>query len=582
MSSNLEAALAYIKLGFRVFPVKPDKTPLTTHGLKDATQTQLGVKEYWGRWPNAGIGLVTDGYTVLDFDKKSGGLESKTRLEAEHEALPRTRAHQTGGGGLHLIYRNPNGAKVRNTVALAGYPGIDLRGNGGYIVAPPSLHQSGTRYEVVDDSEIAPVPAWLLELTTKKQAVQGETIPTGQPIAEGQRNATLASMAGSMRRRDMPQAAIEAALLQTNRERCQLPLPDTEVLSIAQSVSRYQPATQKTVQATKPEPQPRPPLIVISEVTAEIVKWLWSPYIPYGKLSLLEGDPGVGKSWVSLAIATAISRGMGLPGQTEVGHGPVLIASAEDGIADTIKPRLVSMGADESAIHAVDGLFTLDELGFTMLDDYVAETAPVLLIIDPLVAYLSGDLDINKANQVRFATARLAALAEKWGLAILAIRHLTKGGSSKAIYRGLGSIDFTAAARSVLMAGANSDDENDRGILHIKSNLAPMGQPVGYELRDGGFYWKQTCTLTYEAVTAIADKGPLDEAVDFLQDMLSTGETLATEVMSQARQAGIAEHTLRRAKEKLQVMLSRRGEPGVRGGGKSYWQLPKNEDLHGQ
>jgi hypothetical protein len=237
----LDAALAYIAQGFKVFPVKPDKKPLTEHGLKNATQLQIGVKEYWGKWPNAGIGLVTDGFVVMDFDPEHGGLESKTAIEMKYGQLPRTRIHRTGGGGLHYIYRNPNGTNIRNTVDLGGYQGVDLRANGGYIVAPPSLHESGARYAVIDDSEIAPAPVWLMGLTTKKQMIRAETIPEGQPILEGQRNATLTSLAGTMRRPGMSQEAIEAALLEVNRKQCQPPLSEDEVKAIAQSVSRYPP-----------------------------------------------------------------------------------------------------------------------------------------------------------------------------------------------------------------------------------------------------------------------------------------------------------------------------------------------------
>lgn len=133
MDDMIEAALSYIAQGFKVFPVESDKKPLTAHGLKDATQTQLGVHEYWTRWPDAGIALVTDGLMVLDFDAKNGGLESKAAMEAKYGSLPRTRTHRTGGGSEHWIYRNPNSANVRNTVTFAGYQGVDLRANGGNL-----------------------------------------------------------------------------------------------------------------------------------------------------------------------------------------------------------------------------------------------------------------------------------------------------------------------------------------------------------------------------------------------------------------------------------------------------------------
>lgn len=241
MSDMIEAALSYIAQGFKVFPVKPDKKPLTTHGLKDATQTQSGVREYWTHWPDAGIAWATDGLVVLDFDAKNGGLESKAAMGAKYGSLPRTRRHRTGGGGEHWIYRNPNGANVRNTVSFAGYKGVDLRANGGYIVVPPSRHESGTRYEVLDDSEIAPAPIWLIDLATKKRTRSQQTALESQMIPEGQRNAGLTSFAGTMRRSGMSQETIEAALLEVNRRQCSPPLPDDEVVRVARSVARYEP-----------------------------------------------------------------------------------------------------------------------------------------------------------------------------------------------------------------------------------------------------------------------------------------------------------------------------------------------------
>lgn len=241
MNDMVKVALLYIAQGFKVFPVKPDKKPLTQHGFKDATQTEAVVREYWTRWPDAGIALVTNGLIVLDFDAKNSGLESKTAMEKKYGSLPSTRTHRTGGGGEHWIYRNPNGADLRNTVALAEYRGVDLRANGGYIVAPPSLHQSGRRYEVLDDSEIAPAPIWLLDLVTKKRTRSQQTATDSQPIVEGQRNSALTSLAGTMRRRGMAQESIETALQDVNKRQCSPPLPDEEVTRIAQSVTRYEP-----------------------------------------------------------------------------------------------------------------------------------------------------------------------------------------------------------------------------------------------------------------------------------------------------------------------------------------------------
>jgi hypothetical protein len=309
----------------------------------------------------------------------------------------------------------------------------------------------------------------------------------------------------------------------------------------------------------------------IADVKAEKVNWLWQPYIPKGKLTLEEGDPGIGKSWISLAIATAVTLGKGLPGQESVEPANVLLASAEDGLGDTIRPRLDAMGADISRIFAIEGALTLDETGLARLESYLERVRPSLLIIDPLVAYLGAGVDIHRANETRAVMAQLARLAEKYDSAILAVRHLTKGGMSKAIYRGLGSIDFTAACRSVLLAGCDPDNPQNRGVVHIKSNLAPAGDAIGYELRDGSFYWTEYSDLTAARILA-TDSGDriseFDEAVTFLKGELAEGPILAKGVYRDAEGVGISMRTLERAKTKLQAKSRKIGDAW-------FWHLPE-------
>jgi hypothetical protein len=256
----IDAAIQYVSSGFRVFPVGTDKKPLTAHGLKDCTMTQQGVKEHWAKFPEAGIGIVTDGLVVLDFDAGHGGLDSLEKMQAKYGELPTTRTHMTGGGGFHYIYKQ-NGTPVRNTVTLGGYAGVDIRANGGYIVAPPSKHPSGNVYKVADDSEIATAPAWLIDLIGQQRPLAATTGGSNDAmIPEGQRDATLASLAGTMRRRGMTPEEIEAALMVTNRTRCNPPLSDRDINRIAKSVGKYQPdpvealVTVQTVHAVQSVP----------------------------------------------------------------------------------------------------------------------------------------------------------------------------------------------------------------------------------------------------------------------------------------------------------------------------------------
>jgi RecA-family ATPase len=203
------------------------------------------------------------------------------------------------------------------------------------------------------------------------------------------------------------------------------------------------------------------------------VAWLWEPYIPRGKLTSIEGDPGVGKSWFTMALAAQISRGEQLPGvKRAVEPASVLLLTAEDGPADTIRPRLDAVGADVSRVDVIPAVLPFDAAGVNKLKAEIGALKPALVIIDPIVAYLPEQTDMNSASAVRPILARLAKVAEETGVAIAFVRHLAKGNRDKAIYRGLGSIDFTAACRSVLMVGFDPNDGDKRVVAHGKSNLA--------------------------------------------------------------------------------------------------------------
>ena len=220
--------------GWHIFPVGRDKKPLTKHGLKDGTQTRLGIEDYKKQHPGCNWGGFFPGQLIIDVDPRHGG--SLGSLTAKYGALPKTRTHKTGGGGYHLIFRQPAGYDIRNTVSLDGLPGVDRRGNGGYIVLPGSIHESGSVYEVIDDSPIAEAPAALLTDNSYRKA---ESIPGDIP--QGQRNQTLASIAGTMRGRGLSVGVIEASLLEVNRLQCKPPLPEAEVIAISQSIGRYTP-----------------------------------------------------------------------------------------------------------------------------------------------------------------------------------------------------------------------------------------------------------------------------------------------------------------------------------------------------
>lgn len=264
VETMLTYALQYARQGFTVLPLQ-GKIPFKgTHGLKDATQLQITIKEYWAKWPDANIGILTDGLAVIDFDAKSGGLASKEKIIEKYGPLPLTRVHKTGGGGEHWIYRQPNGTSIRNTTKVLGFPGVDLRGTGGYIVVPPSIHESGKYYEVISEGPIVECPEWLLMANRSIGYVlrrgtgdrgyggKGEVGEPGQPIPQSTRNDTMIRNAGAMRRRGMTEEEILAALLVQNK-RCDPPLDEKEVQKIAHSGARYEPDILESLPGT-PDP----------------------------------------------------------------------------------------------------------------------------------------------------------------------------------------------------------------------------------------------------------------------------------------------------------------------------------------
>jgi putative DNA primase/helicase len=331
-------------------------------------------------------------------------------------------------------------------------------------------------------------------------------------------------------------------------------------------------------------------VVQLSDVQREEVRWRWPLRLPFGKLTIIEGDPGTGKSYLTMAIATAVTRGDPLPGDCER-YEPqrVLVLSAEDGLADTIRPRLEDMGADLNFVLALTAV--RDAYGrerFPTLADDLLSIESVLarggygvVVIDPINAYLRG-VDGHKDTDIRSVLGPLAHLAERYGVAVICVRHLTKGGRDKSIYRGLGGIGYTAAARSVLLVGINPDNTTERVIVCHKHNLAPDSPAITFEIAAGRFLWKGESRVTAAQLLAPEQGGEerlaRDEAIDFLREALADGRRPAKEVETAARELGISARTLRRARRSLGVLASHTGEAGQRGAGAWWWELPRQAD----
>lgn len=223
-------------------------------------------------------------------------------------------------------------------------------------------------------------------------------------------------------------------------------------------------------------------ILSMDRVQSQKVKWLWYPYIPLGKITIVQGDPGEGKTTFVLNLAAMLSQGKHFEDNQQI-ETPLFIIyqTAEDGLADTVKPRLEEAGADCSKVLVIDD----SEKSLTMdderLEKAINQTGAKVLILDPIQAYLGQGVDMNRANEARDMTKKLGQIAERTGCAIILIGHMNKAGGSKAAYRGIGSIDFFAVARSVLLVARVADKPNIRVVAQIKNNLAEEGNPVAFE-----------------------------------------------------------------------------------------------------
>jgi bifunctional DNA primase/polymerase-like protein/AAA domain-containing protein/primase-like protein len=590
-----DAALKYAKRGLPVFPVR-GKLPLTVHGFKDASTDADQIRDWWSEWPNANIAIATgaaSGLVVLDVDPRHDGDKSLAALEAKFGLLPATLEARTGGGGRHIFFALGNGQNVRNSAGRLG-PGLDVRGDGGYIVAPPSIHPETMQpYAWTNRLKPALAPVWLNHELSPPAAIC-ETV-SGAPIPAGQRNDTLTRIAGAMRRKGCTPEAIEAALLAENTRRCSPPLPEQEARAIAQSVSRYVPATGANAPGRKPTEQAKKIGGVtrcVADIPPEALRWLWPGRIPLGKLTLLIGDPGLGKSLVTLGMAAAVSRGLEYPDGAVCERGGVLLLSAEDDPSDTIRPRLDAAGADLSRIHILEAIrvpladgavtervFNL-EADMGALEDTLERIPDVrLVVIDPLSAYLGG-ADSHVNAEVRGLLAPLAALASRRSVTVCGVAHLRKSAGA-AVHRAIGSIAFAAAARSVWAVAQDPDDPERRLFLPVKQNLAANVGGLAFRVdapegRPRVTWESGAVILDANAVLGGYDggegQGALREAESWLSDLLASGPVPAKRIQGDAKSAGQTWATVRRAKDSLGIAASKDGYTGG-----WYWRLPDTE-----
>jgi RecA-family ATPase len=325
--------------------------------------------------------------------------------------------------------------------------------------------------------------------------------------------------------------------------------------------------------------EPNLKLINMEQVEVEKIDWLLYPFIPFGKVTIVQGDPGEGKTTMVLQIIAKLTKGEAvLPSGSDepaleaktVDLEPVnvIYQTAEDGLGDTIKPRLLSAGADCSRVMVIDD----NDQALTMMDarleEAIIKTKARLVVLDPIQGFLGAAVDMHRANEIRPLMKRVAVLAEKYHCAIILIGHMNKNSNGKSSYRGLGSIDFQAAARSVLIVGRIKDEPEIRVVCHVKSSLAPEGKSIAFRLdKDTGFEWIGEYDISADDLLSGDNRGQkIHEAKEFLKEILVSGSVAQTKVAEEAESRGIKKKTLWNAKKELEI-------ESVKIGNQWFWML---------
>jgi hypothetical protein len=323
--------------------------------------------------------------------------------------------------------------------------------------------------------------------------------------------------------------------------------------------------------------------LCLANLKPVVVKYVLEPYLPSGMVCLLEGDPASGKSYLAAEFGAAVTCGrsedVGIggapPGRRSKSPASVIYLTAEDS-PSTVRDRFAAQGADLTRVFCVPRPISLRNVA--AYEELLVRHRPALMIVDPVQALLDG-VNMNAANTVRVALHPLVELAARYETTVLIVRHLSKAGGAKSIHRGLGSIDFSAVARSALRIGEDPEHPGTRVLVHVKNSLGPPGASLEFEIGER-LVWLGRSELTAEDLDRRAKKArgrsALEMAHEFVQNQLGRGAKPAKDLRVQARRAGITDRTLERAAKELGVVHERLGRTGSRGSGQWVWVLPNS------
>jgi hypothetical protein len=443
----LDMALAYAGAGFPVFPCQPRaKEPLIKGGFHAATTDEAQIRAWWGKWKLANIGIPTgevSGFIALDIDP--GGEESLAKLEAQHAPLRGTREVKTGRG-RQLLFKYP-GVPVRNSAGALG-PGLDIRADGGYVLAPPSIHPNGKRYLFANEAKFALMPEWLIRLASEaKPPEQPSVSGNGEKIPEGRRHATLMSVAGTMRKRGLGEAAIRAGLLECNKAQCVPPLPESEVIRMAADCGKYPAGAVPAPSGARSEGFS---LVSLGELLArpEVpVDWVLEDHLAAGTVSGGFSKPKVGKSTLARNLCLAVARGTDFLG-SPVKKGLCIYLALEEREEDVVADfRAMGATGDEQILVHADAI---PSAGIHALIGLVQERKPVLVVIDPLIRMVHVR-DEKAYAEIYAALGPLIDVARSIGTHIHVTHHAGKALKLDPVDSPLGSTGIAGACSSLII-----------------------------------------------------------------------------------------------------------------------------------
>jgi Bifunctional DNA primase/polymerase, N-terminal/AAA domain len=616
--SALDLALSLAGSGLHVFPLC-GKTPPPGFKWKDraSSDPQAVVAEFAGlpeSVGNVGIACGPSGLLVVDEDEP----DAFTKACADAgEQVPNTYKVSTGSPGRCHWYFTTEDRELGNRVGRFTGRHIDIRGQGGYVVAAGSTHpDTGAVYTPVNGSDIAPLPGWIREwLTTEPEDQEaGPRRPRfvlPDRIKGGSRHNVIVSYAASLRAQEITLDEAMAAVTGAWK-RCEQPpaarslFPLGEALQTVRDVYRRYKGGRSTDGGHgrhQDDPGPsesgertrRIKLTPASQIRLRRVRWLWNGRLPLGHLVLIAGPEGLGKSTVALQIAADVTRGR-LDGEFAGEPRAVLVVATEDSWGETIAGRLVAAGADLDLVFRVEAQTAGDlatgvdlHVDLGALEAAIGQTGAVLLLLDPLLSRLGRDLDSHKDSDVRISLEPLASMLDRTKASAVGIMHLNKSLAGAILDRVMASKAFTAVARSVCVVIPDPADKARRLFGTPKNNLGRSDLPtlsftvteVEVDTEDGPssvgrVEWGAPVALTIQEAMDELAGGPgmtelVSEAVEWLTDLMEGegGRAWSSDVKMAARKAGIAEKPLRTARVRLGIRTRNEGFPR-----RTVWQMP--------